>query len=247
MGHLDLHFHGICTHFLDMNEAGPPLHRVVLLECDDRHAPLLSVPRDTTVTKTGDAACECIREVALDDEDRHFQLDGAHLKLVDAHGPLTRDGLWDCGVPRLTRMFPDLGPIDPAKAKQWPPILVAAWFDLEHGLLGPYVSQKEAVAVRAEVHFREDRARIAAECWHCPGVTWTFEVPNGAHVRVSNDCGVAGDPTDFLLHYRIAKVTPLDPPTLDRLPDCLPKPPNWADAPPGMGNASLGCSNSDYP
>jgi hypothetical protein len=256
MGQLDVRFHGICTHFYDMNASGPPLHRVILLRCDDPgvapHRPLLSVPKDATVTRTGDAACECVEEVHVLGGGRHFRLNGVHLTMVAAQGKLRRGELWGCGVPKLTQLYPGLGPVARGKVKQEPPVDVAAWFDVTAGTLEPYVSLKGAVAVRLLADFAEERIRIEARCWNCPDVTWTFEVAGGSRVQLSNDCGTEGDVADFLLHYRIAENPPTDAPVLDHLPSCLPPgPPPWADRPPGwdpsLHNASLGCSNSDYP
>ena len=250
---LDVRFHGICTHFPGMNTTQGTSHRVILLQCNepgfDPHRPLLSVPPEVTVSITGDPECRCIEEIKIPgDDDLHFRLDGVHLKMIGSAAPLNYDAIWDCGVPKLTALYAALGPIAQAKVSQEPPDHVSAWFDVTNGTLGPYTSLKGAVAVRLLATYRDDQPiRITATCWRCPDTTWTFTLASRSKVRVSNDCGTAGSPEDFLIHYRIAENPPPDPPKLDQLPACLPPSPSWADAPPGDHNASLGCSNSGYP
>lgn len=244
MENLDVRFHGICTHLDELNEPGAR-HRVVLLRCDDRHRPLLSMGPGAKVTKSGE--CECFSNVLIDDGDLHIQLDGVRVTMPGAAGGVHWESKWSCGMPKLTRLFPDLGPASDAKVRQEPPVGVAVWVDVNAGFLAPYVSCKKAVAVRLRTEYEEGRpARIEGRCWS-HGVTWTFDFESGSRVQISNDCGHAGDDRDFIAHYQIVDEPPMDPPKLERLPECLPEPPEWADWPPGAHNASLGCSNSDYP
>ena len=79
MGELEIGFHGICTHFNDVNRS-EPLNRVVLLECpessiNDQHRALLSVPPSVMVEVKGDADCKCIERATVKDphhpNDRH--------------------------------------------------------------------------------------------------------------------------------------------------------------------------------
>jgi hypothetical protein len=255
MGELDVRFHGICTHFND--EDGSPFRRVVLLQCKepDPHHAMLSVPPSTKVAPIGNPDCKCIRKVEIDppDGDVHYELHRVHLTMPDQVGALTPSMLWGCGIPRLSEMYPELGPISNAKARQEPPAAdVAAWFTIRAGIPHPYMSGKGAVAVQLLGAFIGP-IQIVASCWECPGTRWTFTFEDRAKVRVSNDCGAKGDPRDFLLHYQLAEHPPANPPTLKEPPGCTapgPHAPFLNDSPPGwsrFSNESLGCSNSDYP
>src|ERR1044071_7733967 len=155
MNELDIRFHGICTHLDRESDTGVP-HRVVLLQCDDAHRPLLDVPPDTQVDKTGQ--CECITS-----DQGIYRLNGVRVSLRGATGGLQRDGLWDCGVPKLkTQLCPELGEAKKSKVKDEPPVGVAVWVDVHAGTLGPYVSLKGAVAVRLQTTFGEQRPVIEA-------------------------------------------------------------------------------------
>jgi hypothetical protein len=260
MGELEIGFHGICTHFRDVSHSGSPLNRVVLLTCQDtnidHHRALLSVPPSVTVEVTGDADCKCLEPVEIADpghpNDRHYQLRVVQLRMLEPVGLLQWDPkLWDCGVPKLTQLFPGLGPAAFGKVRQEPPTLVSAWFDVTAGMLTPFVSRKGAVAVRLHAAF-DGPIRIEAKCWRCKDTTWTFTFTDEEPwARVSNDCGTAGDPKDFQIHYLIAEHPPEDGgPVIEKLPACLPppqNPPGPVDGPPGPFNASIGCSNSAYP
>jgi hypothetical protein len=253
MGLLDVRFHGICTHYRGGEQVS---HRVVLLECDDAHRPLLAVPRETKIFRSGDPDCKCIVEAGTDGADVLYALHGVHLTIAEPilgrqelglQELLTWDRMWACGVPSLTAMHRGLGPADPDKVLREPPEGVAAWFDVSGGVLGPYVSRKGAVSVRLRADVPGD-PEIVASCWKCPDTRWTFMIPDGLPVRVSNDCGSAGDDGDFRMHFRLAQLPPADAPNLEFLPVCLPQE-RQLDAPPGWGwgNASLLCSNSQYP
>ena len=135
-------------------------HRVVLLECDDAHRPLLAVPDDAKVGRSGDPDCKCIVEIGREGTDVLYALHGVHLTMaepvlggqeLDLQELLLWDQMWACGVPSLKAMVRDLGPADPDKVLREPPHGVAAWFDVRSGVLGPYVSDKGAVAVRLRV------------------------------------------------------------------------------------------------
>jgi hypothetical protein len=261
MRELEIGFHGICTHFRDVSHSGSPLNRVVLLECQDTmldpHHALLSVPPSVTVEVTGDAGCKCLEPVGgiVDPghpEDRHYLLRVVKLRMLEPVGLLEWDPkLWDCGLPKLTQLYPGLGRAAFGKVRQEPPDLVSAWFDVTAGTLTPFVSLKGAVAVRLVAAF-DGPIRLEATCWRCKNTTWTFTFTDEPWARVSNDCGTPGDPKDFQIHYLIAEHPPEDGgPVIEKLPDCLPppqKPPRPVDGPPGReGNASIGCSNSAYP
>lgn len=246
MNNLEVRFHGICTHY----NVHPMLHRVILLQCEPGkegpHRAILSVPPSTKV-KSG-SGCQCIKRVDIHpaDGDHHYTLDGVHLTMVTPVKVVLLDPvLWWCGIPKLTRLYPALGPVSKEKVLDVPPVEVSAWFDVTAGSLTPYESLKGAVAVRLMVSF-EEAIQIQAKCWQCEE-TWTFTFEDGSVIRVSNDCGDAGDVHDFAVHFRIAEHPPTNPPLLTELPECLPERPAWADWPPGPQNASLGCSNSDYP
>lgn len=253
MGVLDVRFHGICTHYRGGEQVS---HRVVLLECDDAHRPLLAVPENAKVGKSGDPDCKCIVEIGREGTDVLYALHGVHLTMaepvlgsqeLDLQELLLWDHMWACGVPSLKAMVRDLGPADPDKVLREPPHGVAAWFDVRSGVLGPYVSDKGAVAVRLRANVAGN-PEIVARCWKCPDTVWTFTIQDGQWMRVSNDCGDASDEGDFRMHFRIAQLPPANAPNLEFLPVCLPEQPGL-DAPPGWGggNASLLCSNSQYP
>jgi|GEM_PF-3052641 len=255
MGEITVYFVGICTH-MQWPEDGlfgevPGFrHRVVLVNGKAPHDILgMPIPRHlpTLRVATEDIIGVTSRGVPAPAEVTEWQLDGTQIEVVNGVGELVYDKSFECCVPHLKKLTPNLPPPSFHVVVQAEPEKASAYFEVKSGVMrAGLVSHGAAVSVLT-IPTSEDVTKLRLTGFR-GGETQDVLLRSGAQIAVSNvaDSELDED-NDFLLHYETAEYIPSDAKVPTESAACC----NPLDAPrqilgPHL-NVGPGCSNSNFP
>lgn len=252
MGEITVYFVGICTFMQDVEGSASGLRRRVVLvnaripqKINDTaippHIPTLRIAagdlevNGVTPTTSG----SCVLE---------WELHGSKIEIANAVGNLEHDESFECCIPHLKALTPDLGEPSPSVVLGAESEEASCYFDLTAGQLSAgLISEGAAVSVlqvrtAGDPVLRVQRFRTEQ--------AQEFHLRSGTHIAIMNVGreGIAGDDaTDFLLHYNVAEsipenaAVPTTPATC-----CKPLVPSYI-VPSGQLGVGPGCSNASFP
>jgi hypothetical protein len=249
MGEINIYFVGICTHMQDVTSELPGFKRRVVLvngrvprEINSHpippHIPTLRIA-------TPDLMVAGSPPVGRDSAILDWELNGCHVDVANVTGDLTYDPSFECCIPHLKRLTPNL-------PKPSVPVVIggesqkaSCYFEMTAGVLSAGLIAQGAVVSMLKVE-TTDEAPILRVRGFRKDTPQEFQLRSGAQVALVN-AGIDGDddPNDFLLHYETAEYIPPDA-AIPTSPAacCKPLAPSYIIGSQGLG---LGCSNSAFP
>jgi len=249
MATIKIYFIGICTHIRVSEALTPGLqHRVVLVNgreprringsLIEPHVPILRVrPSDLMVNgQPAKTELPCILE---------WDLRGTRVDVVNAIGGLQYDATYDCCIPHLLKLTPDLPPPSKEVILGADPTKAACYFDVSSGVFGAgYVAQGAATAVLT-VTTTDEVPILRIRRFH-EETEQEFHLADGAEIALCN-VGLENveDDNDFLLHYETAESIPPNAGVPSEVAPCCRK--LTSHIIPGGLAVGPQCSNSDFP
>lgn len=248
MATIKIYFIGICTHIRTEAAQVPGMkHRVVLVNgraprringsLIEPHIPTLRIrPSDLVVNgqpAQSDLPC------TLD-----WDLRGTRVDIANAIGDLQYDAKYDCCIPHLSKLTPDLPPpskevilgADAAKA--------SCYFDVTAGMFSAgYVAEGAATAVLTVT--TDDMPILRIRRFRESGEQ-QFQLADGSEIAIAN-VGIndTDDENDFLLHYETAESIPENAGVPSEVAPCCEK--LASHIIPARIAVGPQCSNSDFP
>jgi hypothetical protein len=252
MGEITVYFIGICTHMQWPEELGGRprfLHRVVLVNgveprlinerpIPGHHATLRIAADDLVVARTHAQASE--------DEIITWKLSGTTIEIANATGKLSYDASYECCIPHLKALTPDLPPPSTSVVVDAQPHEASCYFEVNAGLMrAGLVASGAAVAVLTVT--TKDDFPILRLSGFSGGEPQDIVLRSGARIAVSNVAQTHYDEdNDFLLHYKTAEYIPANARVPIEAARCCTPLPQERVIDPQM-DVGPGCSNSNFP
>src|SRR6185369_14103709 len=182
----------------------------------------------------------------IDGREGKWELDGATIEIANAAGELRYDKSFECCVPHLKVLTPNLPPPSFRVVMEAKPEHASAYFDLTAGVLTAGTTKKGA-AVSIRTVTTSDESPVLRMRGFGAGEQQDFHLRDGATIVISNvgEEEVDGD-DDFLLHYETAEFVPLDAKVPAEAAACC-EPVELPKLAHGAQNVGPGCSNSNFP
>ena len=252
MGEITVFFVGICTHMQWPEKFGADpgfSHRVVLVNgseprlINDRpipsHRATLSIAADDLVIGRTPSN-------AGDDQILEWNLDGTTIDIANATGSLTYDASYECCIPHLKVLTPDLPPPSAQVVTDAQPLEASCYFDVTAGVMrAGLVAGGAAVSVLTVT--TTDELPIVRVRGFEGEASQKIPLRNGARIALSNvAAGHSDEDDDFLLHYRTAESIPKNAKVPREAARCCNALPQERIIDPKL-NVGPGCSNSNFP
>ncbi len=250
MGTITIYFVGICTHMRFIDSDLPGLQRRVVLvngripkEINGAripsHNPMLRIAASDLVLngEPGKSQADSVIE---------WDLRGTHVEIANGIGDLKYDATFDCCIPHLAVLTPDLPPPSADVVLAANSAKASCYFDVTHGLFrAGYIANGASTAVLT-VTTMEEEPILRIRKFRGPN-SQDFHLRSGAEIALTNVGTETGDDdNDFLLHYETAEYVPVNAKVPTHIPPCCQKlaPPTVI---PGSMSVGPGCSNADFP
>ncbi len=253
MGEITVYFVGICTFMQDVEGRAPGFSRRVVLV----NARVPQVINETTIPPhiptlriaAGDLEVSGVSPTTTGSCVLEWELHGCKIDIANAIGNLTHDESFECCVPHLTALTPDLGGPSPAVVLGAEAEQASCYFDVTAGELSAGLVAEGASVSVLKVRTAGDSPVLRVQRFRTEDPQ-EFRLRSGSQIAIMNVGreGIAGDDTtDFLLHYNVAEsipdnaAVPTVPPTC-----CRPLVPSYIFSGLQLG-VGPGCSNASFP
>ena len=253
MGEITIYFVGICTFMQDVEGALPGFsRRVVLVNARvprvingyaiPPHIPSLRIAANDLVV---DGEPPRTRTATI----LEWELHGCRLEVADAIRKLEHDASFECCIPHLKKLTPDLGPPSAAMVIAAEPQRASCYFELTAGTLSAGLIANGAAVTALNVRTSTESPVLRLRRFHT-GEPQEFQLRSGAEVAIMN-VGAEGEKSDgdsdFLLHYEVAEHIPPDAVIPQSPAPCCSKLQQSYIIPNGGLGIGPGCSNSNFP
>lgn len=252
MGEITVFFIGICTHMQWPEQFGAEpgfRHRVVLVNGSEprlindkaipAHRATLSIAADDLVVARAHAKAD-------PDQIIEWNLGGATIEIANATGALTYDASYECCVPHLKVLTPDLPPPSTQVVTDALPLEASCYFEVTSGVMGAGLVANGAAVSVLTVTTTDEFPIVRLRGFEGEAAQ---DVPlrNGARIALSNVAhGHYDEDDDFLLHYKTAEYVPKNARVPGEPARCCGALPQERIINPEL-NVGPGCSNSNFP